>query len=156
MNPELGAVRKTVRCPAKYSTQAPLWKDILLNIFPMLVLAFFVKALFQGAGMSDAAAAVIFVLVAGGFTFFCVYVTRASRARYAEMCLNIHERGLSGTTLANAFKSRSFAFPYSELKDVSAKKIRLTLRAASGSYNIFADDAEALAAELKQYIGYLG
>lgn len=134
MEQNLGAVRNTIKCPEKIAAQAPLWRDILLNLIPMLILGFVLRALSLGAGLGNLGANIVFIFFTALFTLFCVYITRLWKKRYAETHLNIHDKGLSGVCPVNAFKSQSFAFPYSDLRVVSGKKNRLTLNTASKRY----------------------
>ena len=150
MDMELGKVEKQIRLPDKLTVQAPMWRDILSNLIPILILGYLELSLFSGAGLTYGAAVAISVLVVVLLTALAVVVTRAWKKRYAEMFLNVQENGLSGVCAGTAFKSKSFAFPYKELKSASGKKNRLTLLTASGNYTLFADNAVELAEELEQ------
>lgn len=150
MNTELGSILKTLRSPEKSYAQAPIWKDILFNLIPSAIVAFMMRALLLGAGLEEFTVNLLFVLVTAFFTFFCVFTTRSVKKRCAELFLNIHENGLSGVRLVNAFKTKSFELPFSELKDVTWAKARLILSTSSGKIMMTLDDAEAVAAELKQ------
>ena len=115
---ELGAIRKRFSCPEKYSTQAPLWKDILFNLIPVLIVGFMIASLANGAGMSAAGAYVVGALVTAGFTFFSVFVTRAWKKRYEESYMTLQEKGISGVCPVNAFHSKEFAVAYNEIRNV--------------------------------------
>lgn len=152
MEQKLGKVEKTVKSPEKLTVQAPLWRDILFNLIPMLILGYMLKSLSMGAGMGAGAANAVFVIVTAGFTWFCVYISRAWKMRAAECCLKVHENGLSGTCLGNAFHSKEFSVPFSELKSVNSRKNRLILITASGQLALFADEPDQLAEELRKKI----
>ncbi len=150
MDMELGKVVKQIRSPEKLTVQAPMWRDILFNLIPMLILGYLELGLLSGAGLSNEAALALSILAVIAFTALCVAVARGWKRRFAEIVLNVHENGLSGTAAGSAFRSKSFAFPWGELKSASGKKNRLTLLTASGSYTLFADNAAELAEELEQ------
>ncbi len=147
---ELGAIRKRISCPEKYSTQAPLWKDILFNLIPVLIVGFMIASLANGAGMSAAGAYLVGALVTAGFTFFSVFLTRAWKKRHEESHLTLQEKGISGVCPVNAFRSKNFAVTYNEIRDVTVKKDRLTLDTTAGRIVLFAEKADAIAEELRK------
>ena len=147
---ELGAIRKRFSCPEKYSTQAPLWKDILFNLIPVLIVGFMIASLANGAGMSAAGAYLVGALVTAGFTFFSVFVTRAWKKRYEESYMTLQEKGISGVCPVNAFHSKEFAVAYNEIRNVTVKKDRMTLDTAAGRIVLFAEEADAVAEELRK------
>ena len=146
---ELGPVRKTVACPQKYSAQAPLWKDILSNVIPLLILGYLMASLSHGAGLSWTGAYLVGALVVAGFLIFSVVVTRAWKTRYGESFLTLHEKGISGVCPKNAFHLKDFAAAYGEIRNVRVNKDRLILDTVEGRIVLFAEDAEALAEELR-------
>ena len=153
MHPELGNGMKTVTPQEKITKQAPLWQDILINGALMAILGFLFGSLMGGAGLEPPLPFVLGAVVTGIFTFFCVFVNRSSKKNYAKTYLTIHERGVSGESMANAFSTKSFALPYAQLRSAVAKNLRLTLNTDGGSFFLFVDNAQALADELMQRKG---
>lgn len=153
MHPELGNVLKTVTPPEKITKLAPLWRDILINGLLMAILGFMFGSLMGGAGLEPPLPFILGAAVTAIFTFFCVYVTRASRKNYAKTFLTIQEKGVSGESMVNAYKTRSFAVPYEQLRSAVAKNLRLTLNTDAGNYFLFTDQAQAVADELMQRKG---
>ena len=146
---ELGAVRKRISCPEKYAKQAPLWKDILPNFLLMLILGYMIGSLSVGAGLSDAAGWILGALVTLLFTAFCVLTTRSARKQLAGSFLELREKGVSGLMPLNAFRSGEYAYAFSEIKNVTVKKDRLILTTTKRPVSLFAENAEALAAEIR-------
>lgn len=151
MEQELGAVLKTARCPEKLLKAGTFWVNILTMLVPGLLVSLFARGLLVrdlGELTGD--------LIAGGFALLfavmAVLFSVAMKRRYSETVLEVCENGLRGRCPANSFKSRDFAFPYSELKDVYGKKTGMILSTPERRYVLNLDGAEELAGELKQKI----
>jgi uncharacterized membrane protein YraQ (UPF0718 family) len=157
MEQNLGVIERSLRCPEKLRQQRPLGKDIAVSfvsiLLPMLIVGYMSASLLQGAGQSPAVAWIISGVMVLVFSFLSFWLSRSWRARYSEMVLNIHENGLSGVCAASAFKSRDFVIPYTALQNVLANKNRLTLTAGKERVTLILDEAETLAAQLRQRIG---
>lgn len=157
MEQDLGNVIQVVRCPEQATKSKPMGTLILSGLLfimlPMLVVAFFASSLLKRARMNPLIAWI--VCIAAGILLICflLWTTKKWLARYAEQVLEIREQGVSGVFPANAFKSKSFAIPYTALKGVTVKKNRLILQSDKGSCNLFVDNAEDVANTLRQRCG---
>ena len=154
MEENLGNVERTLLAPEKLRTEKPFWKDLLSGfltiLLPMLVVGYMEAGLMEGAGFSKTVGWILTGVVTVILTLLMVWILRSRTAGFIRQRLEIRERGVSGVAVLNAFKTRGFSITYAELTGVNAGKNVLILAAGKDRVKLVLDEAEALAAELRQ------
>ncbi len=157
MELELGEIRRSLQAPERLRREKPLWRDLLLAflavLLPMLIIGHMEADQMESAGMSRAVGWILTAVVVAILTPLALWLIRARTWVYIRMRLELRERGISGVCRESAWKTREFAVPYAALRSVRARKERLRLRAGEERIELVLDEAETLAAELRQHTG---
>ena len=153
MEPNFGNVIETVRAPERMYKSKKAVNYLILLVPSLLCTGVAGVLLSQNVKISS----VVVWAVCIGFCLIIpalgVWSGSKRAARYAEQVLEIRERGVCGVRPVSAFKSKSFAIPYSELKSADGLKKRLTLRSDSERFFMVVENAEECAAKLRQVGG---
>lgn len=151
MEQDLGDVIDTVRAPAEAINPKTSMATNLIFLLPSLIAAGFVGLLLhQNGNLSPAVVWGVSLGIGLVIAALTAWVKTRWSVRYAEQVLEIRERGVSGIRPVSAHKSIRFAIPYSELKSVEYKKDSVWLRTDRETFFLFAENAEACAAKLRQ------
>jgi hypothetical protein len=141
----MGNELKRDTCPEKLYASGNLFVETLPALLALFFVGCFSGSLFLSAGVGMPLTILFEAIFVGGMYAFLYFTMKSSKKILSMTYLSICENGVSGVVGKNSFSTRSFQFPYEQIKQATVKGDRLMLKTTIENIFIPLKDATASA-----------